>query len=394
MVSLLITATCLLSISEPPDVVDQVLARATVVQSGKITFDHVWNKLVRREDEGFEVRGVTVLDSGEKISHLVALQNVNTDLIKKSQGNRENNEASRFELVFAGAEWALHSLSDTARNTRLSRVDLHGIYTEGRSRDNSMPQPTLLLQSTEKVDHEEQEYDEFLLDVTRCGTVPCESMLNFIRSRRDDFEFAAEQSSTFPDDVILDLPVHQRDFNAAFKGCSRRLGGALPNYLYSGEFATLRLHVAPNLGFAIRKIEFVSSRNVSWYHIVSTDFQEIVDGIFFPSTCTLTCEGAPNCWERIYRLNSVENLNAVIDESEFGLQLPTNTRIRSTIKNKMVLFRLDDEARLDNLDSLIPQARRVSPSVSPSGGTFTKVCIANLAALIIVIYLRWRRTKI
>lgn len=158
---------------------------------------------------------------------------------------------------------------------------------------------------------------------------------------------------------------------------------------------TLRIYVAPQLGFVLPRIEILGLAGIVANRYDAFDFFEAVPGIFLPKRCQwLVYDREGDCITSITELKKVERINEPIPEDVFKMYLPLGTRVaddRSSVKGTQVFDiqaegdllgrELDDIAQVG---SKLPFWRRRGIAITVG------VAIGLLVVLAILFYSRRR----
>jgi hypothetical protein len=90
---------------------------------------------------------------------------------------------------------------------------------------------------------------------------------------------------------------------------------------------SLRVYVAPDLGFALPSYEYVAPDGRVVMRFDAMDFKEDAPSVFFPRRCELqTFDPAPMYYVE-YTMTSVQRLNDVIPDEDFKLSIPVGTTV-------------------------------------------------------------------
>lgn len=158
------------------------------------------------------------------------------------------------------------------------------------------------------------------------------------------------------------------------------------------EGGTLRLYVAPTLGYALPRIEYVAPNGfvAEWFH--SEQFQQVAPGIFFPKICHwqhIMLDGGG--WFERYEISSLTDVNESIPEEEFVLRLPLGTQVSDY---REPTPRFYDITEAINEPPKEPTQPPVSQPRSWRGVylfLFLAVNVALLALVACILAFRWRK---
>lgn len=160
---------------------------------------------------------------------------------------------------------------------------------------------------------------------------------------------------------------------------------------------TLRIYVAPQLGFVLPRIEILGLAGMVQDRYDAFDFFEAAPGIFLPKRCQRSVyDREGDCITSITELKKAERLNEPIPEDVFKMFLPLGTRVaddRSSVKGTQVFDiqaegdllgrELDDIAQVD---SNLPFWRR-------RGIAITVGVVAGLLVVLAILFYSRRRAK-
>jgi len=92
--------------------------------------------------------------------------------------------------------------------------------------------------------------------------------------------------------------------------------------------ATLRVHVAPQFGFAIPRVEYLGDDNTPASIMLATGFHERSPGLFLPTECSKQDfkKNGP-LFSYTYTLNNFKFINETLPEGSFSTTLPNGTSV-------------------------------------------------------------------
>lgn len=208
-----------------------------------------------------------------------------------------------------------------------------------------------------------------------CGTFWYPETVAFIRKNANkSVERSAEQVAGIMCRVIdVPVPATEGGPNAFY---------ALDDTLTKGGI--VRLYVAPELGHALPRCEFLDTKGVVQHRFEASDFVEVANGIFFPKRCESRWTYAPDLFVT-YDIESIEDVNEPIPDSEFVLFLPSGSRVQDIRGPKnTVIFTVDEFAPIpSDLANVIQTA-----ASAPTGWRAIAIgIIAGLVLAAVVLFL-------
>lgn len=106
----------------------------------------------------------------------------------------------------------------------------------------------------------------------------------------------------------------------------------------------LRLYVAPQLGYALPRIEYVGRNGKVAASFDSWDFEEHTGGLFLPKRCKMqyyTDKGPGYYLE--YEILELKDVNQSIPDSEFVVQLPVGTEVADSRGKGSIFFVINEK---------------------------------------------------
>ena len=242
--------------------IDGLLARATAVTSGRIEY-HV--KIV--------IAGRTTNDNDERYS-------------------------------FSGESW-------TKRDPKSNRTVVNH---EGRLLAYSeTPQQNGSISRSLRIHFPESPFHHEPYPPVHAGTLWYASTRGFVRDQASRARLLGAETVSGITTQILEWTVTESDRFLAFHAIDEMLR----------EGGKLRLYVAPQLAYALPRIEHVDRFGTVQARFDFSGFKELAPGIFFPTLCQL----GSGAFHRTYQLKKVERINALFPDKEFVLEIPADTSI-------------------------------------------------------------------
>jgi len=158
----------------------------------------------------------------------------------------------------------------------------------------------------------------------------------------------------------------------------------------------LRLYVAPDLGYALPKIEHVGRSGEVHAVYRSRDFRRVADGVYFPQETSRQTRGVDSrkgfTWKYTFEL--IEDVNEPIDEKEFIIELPQGTQVADIRKpgQRGVIIRRSAES--DMLPTRLPELAGTQHVGSPSRWRIWLLAVNVVVFLSVLAWFGWRRWKL
>ena len=147
---------------------------------------------------------------------------------------------------------------------------------------------------------------------------------------------------------VVELAVPAENYRDAFHVVVAALksGGAI------------RLHVAPQLGFVLPRVEFLTTSNQVAQSYDASDFSEVAPGIYFPGRLRTETQTAGNGSRYVAEFTTrCELINESIPEEDFLVKLPVGTRVQDAqVPGNVVTFELSEASLSSTLAGHGPNA--------------------------------------
>ena len=265
--------------NEVDEVIDNILARADAIVSGRITF--------RFTDVG---------------------------------GNE-----STMKTVFSGSSWKVDEPA-----FHIERINHRGSFVEVRR----TPQPdgstthSAVFETEKPIDTRTPQPPIF------AGTPWYRTTNEYIQAHREKIKRAGQETVSGELCTILTLQVPAADRYRAFHSIISALDGG----------GILRLFVAPKLGYAMPRIEYVSPERKVAVRFESSDFKECGKGLFVPLKIvrlTYANDGRPPA-SLTYTIDTIQDVNEPILDTEFVVSLSKDTYVSDLRGPKPVSYIVGD----------------------------------------------------
>ena len=235
----------------------------------------------------------------------------------KSQGFRGTRPLSpkvfpETTMSFFDSSWA-----ERVKDSHLVRINHDGYFLEfvqTPQRDGSVrPGATLLPRRSLEGRMELNAPPIF------AGSFWFREQLRYVEKHADEFRITGSNIVNTVPVVVLELAVAAENHRQAFHVVSPALKSG----------GTIRLFVAPQLGFVLPRVEFLTNSNEVAQSYDAVGFNEAAPGIYFPErlwTETHAAGGASRY--RAEFITRCELINQSIPQEDFVVELPAGTRVQ------------------------------------------------------------------
>ena len=197
---------------------------------------------------------------------------------------------------------------------------------------------------------------------------------------REQLRYVEEHSSDFRNvdsGIVNAVPVDVLELAVAAEDHREAFHILLPALKSGG---TIRLYVAPQFGFVLPRIEFLTPSKQVAQSYDATDFSDVAPGIHFPQRVWNETHlvGGANRYRGEFSIRC-ELLNQPIPEDDFAVELPPGTRIQDAREpGNVIKFELTEASSSATLRS-----RRSSWELGRSFGVFDRWGNAVIVGLLI-----------
>jgi len=275
-------------------------------------------------------------------------------------------------LSVQGEDWVLRYQG--AENFRMTRQQASVTLTSVLDRMTGEPSRTLLVEAP--VPLREWMAQEESCRVWRLGAIPWERQLEFLERQRSVLERVGTERIGANDCEVLRCPVDRLDFDSGFV--------VLPLGLAQEKKGWLRIAVAPDLGFALVRMEYLTASGMSLVQWTSDDFRSVGDDTYFPFRSRLVTKLPRGQRVQEYLVREVTHWNAALPDYTFSLQVPFGTRVRDSRPGvPSTVFTLEDQPQLEMLN------RVLAPDTPESSSPFWRnliLLLNGMGLLCLVIY--------
>jgi hypothetical protein len=263
------------------------------------------------------------------------------------QSGRTTDESTfRARMVVDGSDWAIRY--DKSRNFRMQRGNAGLSFVETQS-DADRTFRTLYVEEPKSL--EELIYENPYFAAVRLGGFLYGSQSEFIDRHRQQAVVRGERQAGSYATTELEFPVAAADFHAAMLIIPQGIGRA--------RRGRLRIGVAPALGFALPRIEYVTDEGVVEHEIVADEFVDEGNGVFFPRRAQIRTRGPQSEDVAEFVIHDVSGLNLPMHADAFTMKIPLGTWVNDSRPGvPPTSFEVKNQQQLDELHRALgrPQA--------------------------------------
>ncbi len=222
---------------------------------------------------------------------------------------------------------------------------------------------------------------DYTFAVTRNGTFWYRSQLTFVDKQRTRVERRAGEPIDGQPTVHFRWRVDTHDLDEAIVVLSPAIRKDLACYL--------DVYAAPNLGYAIPRIDYLTLDGQLARRYQSSDFVEVDSGLFFPKStrCIAVSDGQRRT--TAFQVSSIEHVNQDLPEQEFDVRIPPDTRVRdSRPGSPQVVFHLGDQKGVDDVAQMLGTAGSKSRHFN-----FRMACLTANGLLVLLLLFVWIRRQ-
>ncbi len=162
------------------------------------------------------------------------------------------------------------------------------------------------------------------------GTVWSETTRNFLRTSRP--KLAGKETIDGVETLILEWPIPKGQAHAAMPSANS----------VTAAGGTLRIHAAPELGYALPRIDVVSSDGTLGFRFESTGFKQVAPNIYFPMYSAWKGFDPDPAFTQEYYFKEVTRVNADIPASDFEFTIKKGVGIVDALVPDHTVFNTAD----------------------------------------------------
>ena len=146
--------------------------------------------------------------------------------------------------------------------------------------------------------------------------------------------------------VELEWPVRVTDFDEALI--------VIPGPIARARRGRLRVCVAPELGYAIPSIEYVTDDGRVALSLTTSQYEACDSQVFFPRHAQCMTELDEGQQTSSFTVHRVEYVNQSLPAKEFAMQIPEGTRVRDSRPGVPTsVFYLNNQDQLEDLNRIL-----------------------------------------
>lgn len=227
-------------------------------------------------------------------------------------GTEKPFHSAAYRLSLMGRSWA--ERSPVSPGTTIDHRGMHLTYYEAEKADGGIHRVANIVPS-EPIDKNHPSPPYF------AGTIWIKGCAKYIEQHRAEAKLRGAEPLEGVATNIVEWLVDKRDLNTAFAWFNEAMDNG----------GTLRLHVAPSLGYALPLIEYVDPAGTAQLTFASSGFWEAAPGFFLPRLCEFRNLGKREAaYYARYELSKAEMVNEVVPEEDFQIDLPVGTHINDS----------------------------------------------------------------
>ncbi len=284
--------------------------------------------------------------------------------------------SDNYALTIAGTDWLLRY--DKSPNRIMTRDGSTVRYYEAHSPEGA-EQHGLHIDAPLSIDAARG--SNVVYTVPRHGTFWYPEQTLFVDAQRQQAQSRGDEFVSGIRVHVLQWQVSANDFDEGFL--------VIPPSIAEQRKGLLRIYVAPDLGYALPRIEYCTLDGRVAKQIESTDFFEVEGGLHFPrqTKCTTFLEN--ETFLTTVKIDDTRYVNTSIPADVFAFDIPANTRVRDSRPGlPKTVFHLDDDMSLAEFETTIQAAPPDPPWFS-----WQVLGITVNSLIVIVLLLIWIRRK-
>jgi hypothetical protein len=246
------------------------------------------------------------------------------------------------QMTVDGRNWALRY--DGSSNFGMQRGPVRLSFVEIESAEHKQTFRTLYVEGPRSL--------EELINASpyhaapRLGTLWYSAQVEFIDRNRERATLRGTGQLDGHSTVELEWPVAAADFDEAML--------IVPESIARAGRGRLRLCVAPELGYALPRIQYVGEAERVEHEVMAGDFVDEGGGVYFPRRVGSTTKVPGGDQINEFVIHQVTNLNTPVPPATFSLKIPLGTRISDSRPGvPAASFELQDQKQLQQLNQAL-----------------------------------------
>lgn len=261
-------------------------------------------------------------------------------------GQRTDENTFRARMVVDGSDWVIRY--GGSRNFRMQRGNAALSFTEIESDDGKQTFRSLYVEEPKALEELINENPFFA--AARLGQFLYASQIEFIDRHRQRAVVRGERQAGEYATTELEFPVVATDFHAAMLIIPQGIGRA--------RRGQLRICVAPTLGYALPRIEYVTQEGIVEHEIVADEFVDEGNGIYFPRRAQVRTRSAESEDVVDFVVHEVSGLNLPLHSEGFTMKIPIGTRVSDSRPGvPPTSFEIQNQKQLDELNRALGSPR-------------------------------------
>lgn len=270
-------------------------------------------------------------------------------------------------LTLSGDEWVVrHSTGNTA----MHRTAMDALYLQtDQSNGTSLKECRL----TPPLDDMGTELErDFKFRVIRAGTIPTKRILDYLNRRLADARDSGQVKVEGDTARLLEWEVPAADFQEL-------------DLWFEWKSAKLRLYLLPDMGGAVRRLEYADPDGKWAARYESDNFRKVADAIWFPWNYYFIIDQTQrknSYYVDQYIVEDVSGVNQPVPESVFDLEIPDGTRVLDARDTKKVVrFTAGAVTRLSQVDG---SRDRNEPQPAPAPFSRNILILTNILVILLL----------
>jgi hypothetical protein len=265
------------------------------------------------------------------------------------QGGRQlHQQQTQITMAIEGASWIVRH--DSSTNFRMQRNEISVSYYELPSEKTNEVFRSLHLEAP--VSLQDLIAEHACYAAPRLGSVWFPQQVTFIDRHRAQAVLRGRPQIQGIETVELEWPVTATDFDEALI--------VIPNPIARDRRGRLRICIAPSLGHALPRIQYVTDDGHSAQVFAASTFEQFGQQLFFPRHVECSTELDNGQDTSTFEIRQVSNVNQSFAPDEFLLQIPQGTRVRDSRPGVPTsIFYLNEQNQIDDLN------RALDPGAHP-----------------------------
>ena len=181
--------------------------------------------------------------------------------------------------------------------------------------------------------------------------------------------------------TVLEWPVSLSEVDQAYVVVPGQVGTTFSGFL--------RVFAAPEYGFALPRIDYVSTDGTLLRRYESNDFIEVHSGLFYPRASRCLSFNGPRTDTTTFSMSEIQYVNQDLPTGEFDIDVPADTRVRDSRPGKpQAAFRLDEQSDVEDVHEIVSHDKEPHNAIS-----FRLFCLGLNGLLATLFAFLWARNR-